>query len=124
MHDTESLVITNILERPIPFRGSKAEERTNLETHQWVSYDPLDGDTRCIRCDVGLWMTSASFPCGSDVMRQRIITLSDGSTVHDHEYQKGKWRSDLDKDLDHVKRPVDDSGVLPTGEHLYGVSKP
>lgn len=111
------VTVTAVYETPIPFRGAPEDFEKNFNTHAFTN--SWDDDNRCIRCDAGAWMTSATWPCGMDVPRKRTIHLSDGSVVFDHEYLPGKWRSEIESDLDYIKRPAGDDSMLPAGQFYY-----
>ena len=95
MHDLDLPTVVMVRESPMPFRGGVGEAEKNYNTHLFVSSDPFDDEPRCARCDVGPWMTSANWPCGAEVLRRRVMQLSDNSIVYDNEYLPGKWVSEL-----------------------------
>lgn len=65
------------IEEPVPFTGTPDEARQNFATHSFTN----DDDPACLRCDVRVWMASASYPCGVEIPRQQRTVYSDGTQI-------------------------------------------
>lgn len=64
----------HVLDRPVAFGGTPAQAAENYATHWWMYLgDPENGDCRCGGCDAKPWHAAASYPCGENVPRERVV---------------------------------------------------
>jgi len=63
-----------IVNRPVPFDGTKEEAATNFDSHDWATDgDPRDGEVVCWKCDTKPWHITAKYLCGTDVPRETVL---------------------------------------------------
>jgi hypothetical protein len=77
-----------IIDRPVKFQGSAAEQADNYFSHEFVDYQG-DGNYRCAMCDCKPWYLSASYRCGDNVPREIIIVHEEDDKIIIFSDQKG-----------------------------------
>ena len=73
-----------IINRPVKFQGSEAEQADNFFSHQFVDYHG-DGNYRCTMCDCKPWYLSASYRCGADIPREDVEIVISSDEKEDSE---------------------------------------
>jgi hypothetical protein len=70
--------MSETINAPIPFQGSRQEAEANFMTHDFITFDGVE--YRCGKCDCKTWHEAAFYDCGNEPPR-KDFTLEEWKSI-------------------------------------------